>query len=117
MSLLTEAMEPCIMLDKSTVADGYGGFTFVWSNGVEFQAACSDMSPTEIIAAAQTGTKATYKVTTARNINLQYYDVFKRISDGKIFRVTSDGDDKKTPQSATLDMRQVNAEEWEIPSE
>jgi hypothetical protein len=38
--------------------------------------------------------------------------VFRRESDGKIFRVTSDGDDKKTPPSAGLDMRQVTAEEF-----
>jgi hypothetical protein len=38
-----------------------------------------------------------------------------RNSDGKIFRITSDGDDNHTPKSATLDMRQVSAEEWSLP--
>jgi hypothetical protein len=47
---------------------------------------------------------------------LQYHDVFRRLSDGKIFRVTSDGDDKFTPDTATLNMRQVTAEEWEPPA-
>ena len=32
-------MENCIMLDKSTEADGYGGYRTVWSNGVQFKAA------------------------------------------------------------------------------
>ena len=45
---------------------------------------------------------------------LSYNDIFKRKSDGKIFRVTSDGDDKYTPDSAILNMRQVTAEE--LPS-
>jgi hypothetical protein len=49
-------------------------------------------------------------------MNLQYHDIFKRKSDNKIFRVTSDGDDKHTPPSATLDMRQVSAEEYTLPS-
>jgi len=41
--------------------------------------------------------------------------VFRRAFDGKIFRVTSDGSDKYTPASATLNMRQVTAEEYELP--
>jgi hypothetical protein len=40
--------------------------------------------------------------------------VFVRKRDGKIFRVTSDGDDKATPKSTVLDMRQVTAEEWSL---
>ena len=49
-------------------------------------------------------------------MNLQYHDVFRRNRDLKIFRVTSDGDDKHTPASATLNMRQVTAEEWSLPN-
>ena len=44
-------------------------------------------------------------------MTLEYHDVFRRVRDGKIFRVTSDGDDKFTPASTSLDMRQVTAEE------
>ena len=43
--------------------------------------------------------------------------MFKRLSDGKIFRVTSDGDDKYTPSSANLNMRQVSCEEWELTND
>lgn len=57
-----------------------------------------------------------FTLTTSKNVNLQYHYVVKRLRDGKIFRVTSDGDDNYTPVSASLNMRQVEAEEWEIPS-
>ena len=60
---------------------------------------------------------ALYTVTTKKAINLQYHDVFKRLTDSKIFRVTSDGDDKHTPKSAGLNMRQVSAEEWILTDE
>lgn len=116
MSLLEEAMEKCIMLDKSTVPDGYGGFDTVWSEGAEFNAATVlDTSTQARIAQAQ-GVKNLYTVTTQKNINLQFHDVFRRLRDDKIFRVTSDGDDKRTPASATLDMRQVTAEEFSLPN-
>jgi hypothetical protein len=46
---------------------------------------------------------------------LRFSDVVKRVRDGKTFRIKSDGDDRATPQSARLDMRQVTAEEWGLP--
>lgn len=114
MSLLSEAMESCVMLDRKTTSDGYGGFVERWTDGAQFQAAIVlDSSMQARIAAAQ-GVTGLYTVTTGKQINLQYHDVFRRVSDGKIFRCTSDGDDKKTPASASLNMRQAQAEEWEL---
>lgn len=114
MSLLDEAMEKCVMMDRRTVADGYGSFSTIWVDGAEFKAAIVLDSSMQARVAAVQGVTGLYTVTTAKNINLQYHDVFRRVSDGKIFRVTSDGDDKKTPASASLNMRQVNAEEWRL---
>lgn len=117
MSLLSEAMENCIMLDKRTEADGYGGYITTWVEGAEFQAATVLDTSMEARIAEQQGVTALYTITTRKVINLQYHDVFKRLRDGKIFRVTSDGDDKKTPESAGLNMRQVSAEEWVLNDE
>jgi hypothetical protein len=114
MSLLSEAMESCVMQDRATVPDGYGGFTTTWSNGAHFKAAVVMDSSMQARVAAVQGVTALYTVTTEKNVNLQYHDVFMRLSDGKFFRVTSDGDDKKTPASASLNMRQVSAEEWRL---
>ena len=116
MSLLSEAMESCNMLTKSVVNDGYGGYTTTWTEGAEFDAAIVfDTSIQARVAEAQ-GVTSRYTVTTKKNMHLEYHDVFRRNSDGKIFRVTSDGDDKYTPESATLDMRQCTAEEWTLPT-
>lgn len=114
MSLLLEAMENCIMLDKRTTADGYGGYITSWVEGADFPAAVVLNNSIEARVAEQQGVTALYTITTKKTMNLQYHDVFKRVSDGKIFRVTSDGDDDKTPNSAGLDMRQVSAEEWRL---
>lgn len=116
MSLLSEAMEKCTMLDKTTTSDGRGGFTTAWTDGAAFDAAIVFDSSMQARVAEASGVKALYTITTAKNVNLQYHDVFRRESDSKIFRVTSDGDDKKTPNSASLNMRQVTAEEF-TPSE
>lgn len=117
MSLLEEAMDKCMFLDKSRVSDGYGGVKTAWTEGAEFEAAITfDTSMQSRMAGAQ-GVSSRYTVTTKKNLTLEYHDVFKRERDGKIFRVTSDGDDKYTPASASLNMRQVTAEEWEIPAD
>ena len=39
MSLLSEAMEACTMLDKKTVSDGYGGYEVTYTDGAQFKAA------------------------------------------------------------------------------
>lgn len=116
MSLLTDAFETCTMLHKTTQDDGYGGEVAAWVDGATFQAAITFDSSMQARVAQSQGVKSLYTVTTKRNKVLEYHEVFRRERDGKLFRVTSDGDDKFTPDSATLDMRQVTAEEWEVPT-
>ncbi len=117
MSLLDGAMEKCTILDKKTIQDGFGGYTTTYTDGISFDAAIVLDSSMQARIAEQQGVTALYTVTITKSLNLQYHDVFRRESDKKIFRVTSDGDDKKTPASASLDMRQVSAEQWELPNE
>ena len=115
MSLLDQAMSEVIFLEKTTEPDGEGGFTTSWKEGAQFNAAITFDTSIQARTAAHQGVKNLYTVTTRKSVLLEYHDVFKRLSDGKIFRVTSDGDDKYTPASASLNMRQVTAEEW-IPA-
>ena len=116
MSLLDEAMETCTFLNKQVTPDGYGGYTTTWADGASFQAAIVFDTSIEARTAEAQGVTSRYTVTTPRAMTLEYHDVFRRTRDGKIFRVTSDGDDKYTPASTALDMRQVTAEEWSLPS-
>lgn len=117
MSLLTDAFETCVMLDKATVADGYGGYISTYTEGAEFEAAIVFDTSMEARTAEAQGVTSLYTVTTSRSLTFTYHDIFKRKRDNKIFRVTSDGDDKFTPASTALDMRQVTAEEWVLNGE
>lgn len=116
MSLLNDAMTACVMINKAKIDDEYGGTITTWTEGAKFNAAVTFDTSMEARTAEQAGVTSMYTVTTRKNIILEYHEVFKRLSDGKIFRVTSDGDDKYTPSSATLNMRQVTAEEWVLPN-
>lgn len=117
MSLLDDALETCVIMDKTTQPDGYGGYVSRYVDGAEFKAAIVFDTSMEARLAERQGVKSLYTVTTSRALTLQYHDVFKRLRDNKIFRVTSDGDDKFTPASTALDMRQVTAEEWVLNGE
>lgn len=114
MSLLSLAMTPCVMMDKTTRPDGEGGIITSWVDGAEFEAAIVFDNSMEAKIAEKQGVTSLYTITTTKDIIFRYHDVFRRLDDGKIFRVTSDGDDKYTPSVATLNMRQVSAEEYEM---
>lgn len=112
MSLLAEAMENCIYINRSKISDGYGGTIDIYVEGVQFKAAIVFDTSIQARIGEKQGVTSRYTVTTGKEMTLLYHDIFKRVRDGKIFQVTSDGDDKFTPQSASLNMRQVTAEEF-----
>lgn len=115
MSLLTDSFEACRFMNKSTVPDGLGGFISAYVEGADFECSIVKDSSSEMRVAEAQGVKAVYTVTTPKALSFSYHDVFKRMRDNKIFRVTSDGNDSATPKSSRLNIRQVTAEEWEIP--
>ena len=116
MSLYFEAMEESQIMDKVSLPDGRGGTITKYVPGAAIMVAYSFDASTQARIAEAEGVNNRYTLSTRKNVNLQYHDVVKRLRDGKIFRVTSDGDDNRTPASATLDKRDVEAEEWEIPA-
>ena len=112
MSLINEAMTEVVMLEKVHREDGEGGFITEWKDGVEFQAAITFDSSMQARTAQKQGVTSLYTITTGKNAKLEFHDVIRRTSDGKIFRITSDGDDKHTPARASFQFLQVTAEEW-----
>ena len=112
MSLLSDAMTDVALLDKVRTSDGEGGFIENWIDSVIFQAAITFDTSMESRIAEKQGVLSRYTITTSKNAKLEYHDVIRRLSDGKVFRITSDGDDKQTPKSATFQFLQVTAEEW-----
>lgn len=115
MSLLQEYMEPCQLIEKKRIPDGESGFITSWEDGAKFNAAVVCDTSMQARTAEKQGVTSFYTVTSEPNAVLEYHDVFRRLADGKIFRVTSDGDDVHTPQSATFQFSQVTAEEFTLP--
>lgn len=105
-----------VILNGSIENDGEGGFITVWSEGAHFNAAVMpDNSPEMKIAQAQ-GVKGIYTVTTDKPIRLPWHTVFRRVSDGQVFRITSK-DETAAPRTSTIQTRIATAEEWELPAD
>lgn len=114
MSLLENAYEDFTILNKSIVDDGYGGTTTVWSDGATIKGALVFDNSTQMKIAQAMGVTSSYTLTVKKSILLDYHTVLRRESDKKVFRLTSNSDDKHTPEEAQLNMRQYSAEEWKL---
>lgn len=115
MELFREMQEPCQLIEKKRIPDGESGFITTWADGAKFNAAVVCDSSMQARAAEKQGVTSLYTVTCEPNAKLEFHDVFRRLSDGKVFRVTSDGDDVQTPKRATFQFSQVTAEEFTLP--
>lgn len=112
MSLLEEAYEDFTVINKAVVDDGYGGTATVWTDGATIKGAMVYDNSTQMKVAQAMGVTASYTLTVKKSLELDYHTVLRRESDKKIFRLTTNSDDNKTPVSAGLDMRQYSAEEF-----
>ena len=115
MSLLDEYTSEYKILDRTITDDGYGGYTVSWKEGVTIKGALGQPSETEVITAEAKGEKVTATMLIDKALKLEYHTVLSRVSDGKIFRVTSSGAEDYTPASSNLNKRKILCEEWEIP--
>lgn len=112
MTLIDAFKEACVLMERTRVPDGEGGWLPQWSEGPEFQAAIVlDSSMNARIAEAE-GVTAVYTVTTDRNVEMDFHDAFKRRRDGQVFRITKVND--STPSVATFQFNQYQAEAWEL---
>ena len=116
MSLLTQMMEECRILNHVRTDDPEGGYKNEWTDGATFLAALAKDSSPEVRVAEQQGVAEQYTVVVDQSFSLDYHDVFKRVSDGSIFRVTSRTQDSTAHPASTVKIARVTAERWVLPA-
>ncbi len=114
MSLIDAFKHECVMMDKISTPDGIGGFVYEWTEGAHFEAAIVKNNTMQATIAEHEGVTELYTLTFAKNLPLEFHDVLKRVSDGAVFRVTSNPSDSSTPSVATFQFAQVSAERWKL---
>lgn len=113
MTMLYEAMMvDCVLLEKTRVSDGLGGWITAWTDGEEFKAAIRKDDTLQARQAEKAGVTEVYTVTVNREKPLEFHDVFRRVKDGQVFRVTSNITDNTSPEFSAINFGQVSAEAW-----
>lgn len=91
--------------------DGEGGRTTTYTDGDTISVAAVKTADVEKNIAGHTEVFGKYTLTASRETSLAYLDLIKRVSDGKVFQIVSNGTDKQTPSTASIDIRQWEAVE------
>ena len=117
LKLIEKMMDKCCILNHVREDDEYGGYVDEWTDGASFDATIIKNSTTEAIVAEKQGISEIFTVVTSKRFRLSYHDVFKRLSDNQIFRVTSNDKDSEAPEMSTVKISKVTAEKWELPDE
>ena len=109
-------MEECVFLNKTHTDDAFGGYKPAYADGVHFMAAIGkDRSPVVKVAEKE-GLAEAFTVVVNQGFQLDFHDVFRRVSDGSVFRVTSRAKDSVAHKASTVKIAVVSAERWELPS-
>lgn len=114
--LINSEIKKCVLYTRTIVPDGQGGYRPTWTDSVEFDAWFVLDSSTAARVAEKEGVTSLYTIYVRKEMPLQPYDAFRRVSDGAIFRVTSDGADKRTPAISAINGKQYSAERWVLPT-
>jgi len=114
--LLDSMMEKCRIMNHIREDDPYGGSEYShWEEGATFDATIIKNTTTEALIAEKQDMQELFTVVVRKSMVLDYHDVFKRLSDGQIFRVTSMTKDSEAPEASTVKIAKVTAEKWVIP--
>ena len=116
MSLISEMMESCKIMNHIRTDDAFGSWIDTWEEGASFNATIIKDSTTEATVAERQGISEIFTVVTGKGFPLSYHDVFKRLSDGAIFRVTSESKDSEAPARSSVQIAKVTAERWVLTS-
>ena len=68
MSLIDDYMRDCVMMDKVTVPDGYGGFTSQYQDGAAFKCAVTLDNSMQARIGQQQGVTNVYTATTKKSL-------------------------------------------------
>lgn len=109
--------EEYVLMEQVPEDDHLGGFELVWTEGMHFNAVIrKDWTIEHDTIAHQRIVKEPFTVVVDRGTNLKYHDVFKRLSDGAVFRMASNIQDGEAPDRSTVLIAKATAERWELPA-
>lgn len=118
--MLTPMMESlaheCVLLVKTPVSDGEGGWINGWTEGPTFKTYPALDSSMQARIAEKQGVTSVYTILVPQNVPIEVGNYFRDKTAGDlIFHVTSVPDEKRTPEMSTLDVKAFTAEIKALP--
>lgn len=115
MSLLDDFAQDCVIMEKKRVPDGEGGSITTWEEGIVFKNYQALDTSMEARIAEKQGVTSVYSALVDKSVPIEYGDYFKSLTTGKIYRVTSNPEEKQAPKSASFSLKYFTAERAELP--
>ena len=116
MSLLNDFARPCVLMGKTRIPDGEGGYTVDWAEGATFQNYQALDTSMEARTAEKQGVTSVYSALVDKDVPIEYGDYFKEKESGTVYRVTSHPDEKQAPKSASFTLKFFTAERAVLPT-
>ena len=116
MSLLNDFARSCVLMEKTRVPDGEGGYTVDWTEGATFKNYQALDTSMEARRAEKEGVTSVYSALVDKDVPIEYGYYFKEKESGTVYRVTSNPDEKQAPKSASLTLKFFTAERTVLPT-
>ena len=115
MSMLDDFSRICVILEKTRVPDGEGGYIVDWTEGAEFENYQALDTSMEARRAEKEGVTSLYSALVKKAVPIEYNDYFLDKNTGLTYRVTSNPEDKQAPKTASFDLKYFTAERRKLP--
>lgn len=115
MSLLDDFSRICVIMEKTRVPDGEGGYIVDWTEGAEFENYQALDTSMEARRAEKEGVTSLYSALVDKAVPIEYNDYFRDTATGETYRVTSNPEEKQSPRSSTLKLKYFTAERGDLP--
>ena len=114
MSALYAMASRCAQLKETDAPDGVGGFTRSFNEEPPFDAVIVKGKFGEDRAGQKASEEVEFTVIVEKDTGLSFHDVFKRLSDGAVFRMTSTLTDCAAPDVSSVPIAKGTCERWAL---
>lgn len=116
MSLLDSYSRECVLMEKNRTLSPEGGWKTEWREGLIFQNHQVLDTSMEARRAEKDGVTSVYSALVEKGFPIEYNDYFMDKITGYTYRVSSNPDEKQSPDSASFSLKYFTAERKALPT-
>lgn len=102
------------LIPSEASPDGLGGHDQTWTDGAPFRAFLREERTGETREAQRMIEAPRLLLVVSGDVSLAYHDIVKRQSDGAVFRLLSDTENRRTPAMSAVHIAAAVCERWAL---